>query len=137
MTRVSDKSLTIRATIEVEGTPSEVAAWLARLPREDTSEAGAAAEWTPEDVHALVERISPRAREALWHMAQAAPVISFKDLQKKMKLDGVGLGGVMASFGFAERAGFSRPYEVDRKKRQYRVDPQLAEMLIDAISNQG
>jgi hypothetical protein len=81
----------------------------------------------------LIRRISPRAREALWHMARSAPSITFKELQDELDLDGLGLGGVLASFGFAERAGLPRPYEADHSRREYLIDPKVATVVLDAF----
>lgn len=66
-------------------------------------------------------------------MTQHAPALSFDELQKEMGLDGLGLGGVLASVGFAERAGFGRPYVANRATREYEMDPAVAKVVADEI----
>jgi hypothetical protein len=50
-----------------------------------------------------------------------------------MNLSGVGLGGVMASFGAAQRAGFPRPFVVDRVGRLYHMNPSTAALFLEAL----
>jgi hypothetical protein len=138
MTPVPDKSLSIKVTIEVNGPPDDVAAWLAQLPQDGPAthvrRTEYEEEWTPERARELVERISPRARQALRHMALASPEpIAFKKLQSRLRTNGVGLGGILASFGFAEKAGIPKPYTVDRGRRIYWVAPAVAPMLLEAL----
>jgi hypothetical protein len=80
----------------------------------------------------LVGRITTRAREALEFMMANAPETSFDELQEQLGMTGVQVGGVMASFGFAENAGLPRPYRVDRDRRRYLVDPEIAPVLLEA-----
>ena len=132
---------TVRVVIEIEGQPHDVAAWLSKLPDQRPNAYVAdvvhKVELTPELVQHLVQRITKDAKRALWYMAQQAPVVPFKWLQSKMEIDGLALGGVLASVGFADRAGLPRPYVVDRGAREYRMDPAVAEMLTDAIRATG
>jgi hypothetical protein len=129
---VPDKPLNIKVTIEIDGPSADVAAWLAQLPK-DGMNVSSASDWSVELMEALVRRISPRAREVLWHIADSAPSISFEELQDELKIDGVKLGGVLASFGFAERAGIPRPYTANRTTRQYEMDPDVARLALDAL----
>jgi hypothetical protein len=134
---MSDKTLRIKATIEVEGPAEEVTAWLSKLPGgSTTTKQTSAIEWNEEIAYRLVRRISGRALEALALIAAATiqgGSISFETLQRQMRLDGVALGGVFASFGFAERAGFPRPFDTDHGHRTYSMDPDVARMMIRAI----
>jgi hypothetical protein len=130
----------MRVSIELEGPPAEVAPYLARLgvAAESTTQAGRSAEaegdrWTPALADELVGRITTGAREALEFMMANAPETSFDELQEHLGMTGVQVGGVMASFGFAENAGFPRPYRVDRDRRRYLVDPAIAPVLLEAV----
>jgi hypothetical protein len=134
----------VKVTIEFEGAPEEVEHWLRRLAGSTKSagvvQKGASVReangWTPELAEDLVNRISERALEALQYMAEAAPEpVSFKRLQRKLDTGGLGLGGILASFGFAERAGFPRPYEVDHDRRVYWVNPDVAQLILRAIES--
>jgi hypothetical protein len=128
---VADNSLNIKVTIEVQGPEGEVRQWMARFGAADGR--GSATTWTPELADRLVTRISDRAREALRYMARGAPTIDFHDLQSELDVDGLGLGGILASFGFAERKGLPRPYRVDRERREYHMDPSTADAMLEAI----
>jgi hypothetical protein len=131
----------IKVHIELEGNTAEVEAWLARfgsLTGTDgmatrAESADTDGEWTPELADRLIERITEKARMALWHIAANAPEISFEELQKEMRMGGISIGGVLASFGFAKNAGLPRPFRVDRERRRYIVEPRVAEIMIDAI----
>jgi hypothetical protein len=123
--------MNVKVTIEVDGAQEDVERWLSRFA---LAQGGAAPiEWTPELAEKLVRRISDRARAALAYMADEAPVVSFEDLQSELEVSGVELGGILASFGFAERAGLPRPYEVDHERREYRMDPAVATIINNAI----
>ena len=127
--------MNIRVTLEVDGPADEVTAWLAKLP----SSAGAsvsATVWTPELAKRLIRRVSDKAATALAIMSDHAPVISFEQLQGEMELDGIRIGGVLASFGFAENAGFPRPYTVDREQRVYIMDPDVARVINEAFADE-
>jgi hypothetical protein len=127
--------MNMKVTIEVDGTSQEVGEWLRQLPvaRDGVSPAVAAADWTPELADSLVERITDKARMALGYMAMHAPEITFSELQREMRMDGVKMGGVLASFGFAKNAGLPRPYRVDRDRRRYYIDTGVAEVILDAL----
>jgi hypothetical protein len=127
----------IRVTIEIQGSPAEVAAWLSQLPGNGVTANVAVkpsdVEWTPELATRFVQRISPRAREAVWHMTQHAPTISFTELQDAMQTNGLGLGGILASVGFGEKAGIPRPYVANHVTREYEMDPTVAEVVAEAL----
>lgn len=125
--------MNVKVTIEVDGAQEEVERWLSRFGL--AQGASDAIEWTPELADRLIRRISERARGALAYMADEAPAVSFEDLQKELDVTGVELGGILASFGFAERAGIPRPYEVDHERREYRMDPAVATIITNAILN--
>lgn len=136
---MSDQSPIIKVTIEIEGPADEVSAWLSQLPtgmaqkRRFTTTKQPTEEWTPERAEELVHQISSRAREALRVIARGAPAISFDDVRDALGVKGEGLGGTLASFGFAERRGFAKPYYSDRDKRVFRMDPVVAETLLEAL----
>ncbi len=128
----------IRVTIEVEGPAEEVAAWLGKLPGgTNATRQTSSPDWTPELADRLVGRISERAREALALIADATVEgggpITFEKLQAEMGIDGVALGGVFASFGFAERAGIPKPFDADHDRRVYAMDPATARLVVEAI----
>jgi hypothetical protein len=130
----------IKVTIEVQGSADEVVAWLRRLPTDvefdsvsvDTSKSDGD-DWPPEMVEQLVHTISPKARQVLQLIALGAPEVTFDDLQDALEVSGVGLGGIMASFGFAKNRGIPRPYRVDRTRRVYHMDEDLAEKVLAAL----
>src|SRR4051812_29657164 len=124
----------MRVSIELEGSPAEVAPYLVRLgAAADSTTTGSRAQsrddWTSAQADELVERITPGARRALRLFMENAPEVSFDDLQGHLGMSGVQVGGVMASFGFAENAGMARPYRVDRDRRRYLIDPEIAPVL--------
>jgi len=133
--------LNVKVVIEVDGSSDEVEGWLSRfaLSRNGTSVNAAIATprdglvWTSDLADQLVFRITDHARRALGFMAASAPEISFKEIQTLMNMDGVRMGGVLASFGFAERAGLPRPYRADRERRRYLMDVEVAEVILEAI----
>ena len=89
--------------------------------------------WTSEVADQLLARITSDARRALKYLATHAPAVSFEQLQEHMQIGGVAIGGVMASFGFAENAGLPRPYQVDRGQRLYLIDPAIAAVVLAAF----
>jgi len=128
----------VRLLLEADGTEEEVSSWLRRLgevsqvthvPGTDSPES----QWTLSVADEVVRRISPQARKTLRFLMTHAPAVSYEDAQAFMKMDGVTMGGVMASFGFAERAGLPRPYVSDRRARLYRVDPATAKTVLEAL----
>jgi hypothetical protein len=129
----------IKVTIEVEGAAEEVAAWLSKLPGSGASLNGVTSsiDWDEITADRLVGRVSDRAREALAiiadHTIENGGPISFEQLQRAMGIDGVQLGGVFASFGFAEKAGFPKPFDTDHDRRVYAMDPQVARLIAFAI----
>jgi hypothetical protein len=128
----------VKLTVEMEGTSEEVGAWLARLGGSpasiSTSESVAAVgEFNATVADQLVRRITEGARRALRYMAENAPEVSWDDLQKHLGVSGIQIGGVMASFGFAENAGIPRPYVNDRARRMYRIDEETAEVVLGAL----
>lgn len=136
--------MNIKVTIEVDGSTREVEEWLARFAisgseapnpsvRTQLALPLASNEWTPAKAERLVRRVTQGARLALWHIAEHAPEISFEDLQERMNISGVQLGGILASFGFAENAGLPRPFRTDKRGRRYLLDPAIADLFIDAI----
>jgi hypothetical protein len=130
--------MNIKVVIEVDGSQSEVESWLARfgLPAGKHQQALPRASddgWNHDRAMRLVKRITTSARQALWQMATNAPEISFERLQEALAIDGVQLGGVLASFGFAQNAGYPRPYTADRRERRYLMDPATADVFINAI----
>jgi hypothetical protein len=128
----------VHVVIEFAGEAAEVQEWLARLagdvsvphhPGVTIAPAG----WTPELADKLVGRISPRARDALRSIARNAPEASFETVQEDLGVEGLGLGGILASIGFAARAGIPRPYAVDKFDRCYLMDSDVAEVVLDAL----
>jgi hypothetical protein len=132
LTKQMQQTPHIKVTIEVEGPPADVVSWLRQLPT-DADPMDAEATWTPELAERLVSEVSPKARKVLRHLAQGAPEVAFKQLQHALKVDGVALGGIMASFGFAERRGIPRPYRVDHVRRVYYMDHEVADLVLDAL----
>jgi hypothetical protein len=51
-------------------------------------------------------------------------------VRKALGVKGEGLGGTLASFGFAERRGVRKPYYSDRDERVFRMDPELAHEVL-------
>jgi hypothetical protein len=138
--------MNIKVVIELDGTSSEIEEWLSRfgVARETTElrhhavgmpalERGGDG-WSEDRAERLVRRITPMAREALYVMANESPSVSFGELQTQLGITGVQLGGVLASFGFAENAGFPRPYHVDKRNRRYLIEPEVAQLFINAIN---
>src|SRR4051812_34404634 len=116
----------MKVTIEVDGTAEEVERWMARFNLRDgdgvstqESAVDGEVEWSPQNADRLVQRITVDARKALQYLMENAPEVFFEDLQTHLGMNGIQMGGVMASFGFAERAGLPRPYRVDRERRRY------------------
>jgi hypothetical protein len=133
------KTPNIRVTIEVEGPAEEVAAWLSKLPggANTLTQVASSYEWDEVLADRLVARVSERAREALAVIADAViegdGPISFEKLQRELTVDGVQLGGIFASFGFAEKAGIPKPFETDHDRRLYSMDPSVARLIVQAI----
>lgn len=141
-------NLNIKVTIELDGPTSEVGEWLKRFGLTDTYPVAVEAHARPAleaggselnvmRAERLVRRVTRGAREALWHIANQAPEISFEELQSQMDINGVQLGGIMASFGFAENAGLPRPFEVDKRHRRYLMDEDAAEVFLEVLRDQG
>jgi hypothetical protein len=136
-----ENPLNIRATIEVDGPADAVMAWLGNLPGATGPTAGGAVVpaismrggMDADYAKALVRQISPRAREVLFEIASRTPEASFEDVQDSLDIDGVQLGGIMASFGFAERRGVPRPFVVDRSRRVYKIDPDAARTFLSVL----
>lgn len=135
----SSKMPNIKVTIEVDGTADDVAAWLSKLPGGTGSLKTVTSfeDWDDVLADRLVGRVSDRAREALAiiadHTVEVGGPIPFQKLQHAMAVDGVQLGGVFASFGFAERAGIPKPFETDHERRVYTMDPRVARLIVEAI----
>jgi hypothetical protein len=140
-------NMNIKVTIELDGTTAEVGEWLKRFGITDSEPYPIAVEAQPRPALAsgepstlqaerLVRRITKGAREALWHIANHAPEISFDELQAQMSVDGVQLGGIMASFGFAENVGLSRPFRVDKRNRRYLIDEEVAALFLPVLREQ-
>ena len=130
-----------RVVIELDGSADEIEAWLRRLADGETASVTVPASpaeepeqpYTPVVADQLVRRISPEARRAVRYIAENAPEVSWADVQRHLGRNGVQIGGVMASFGFAENAGIPRPYQNDRARRVYRMDPYVASAILDAV----
>jgi hypothetical protein len=135
--------MNVKVVIELDGSADEVEKWLARLaplstaPQFTQKREDGTREWTPELMDQFVNRISDKARDALWVMAKHAPQVSFEEIQDELDVDGRSLGGILASFGFAERAGLPRPYKVDKAARRYFIDPGVAKLAIAALDGDG
>ena len=128
--------MNVRLTLEMEGTSEEVSAWLNRLGGQAGAAdgAGSASEtFAPAIADQLVRRITDDARRALRFIAENAPEVSWEDVQEHLGVTGIQIGGVMASFGFAENAGITRPYSKDRARRVYTIDPHTAEVVLEAL----
>ena len=131
----------MKVTIEVEGTAQEVERWMARfnlrdgeaVPSEEIA-VGGEVTWSPQIADRLVQRITADARKALLYLMENAPEVFFEDLQDHLGMNGIQAGGVMASFGFAKRAGLPRPYKVDRERRRYVIDPEITPILLEAVA---
>jgi hypothetical protein len=81
----------------------------------------------------LVERITDDARKALLFIAENGPQVSLDAVQEHLGMDGTRLGGVMASFGFAEKSGLPRPFRKDGTRRLYIIEPEVAASVIAAL----
>src|SRR4051812_36539625 len=128
-------------TITVEGDESAVMRWLQRLAESETGASASVSnsgrhptQWTPDVAYALVDRITVNARRVLWYLMKHPPTVAYEDLQDHMELGGPELGGVMASFGYAEKAGLPRPFSVDRTSRRYTVDPAVTRVFLEALA---
>lgn len=131
----------MKVTIEVDGTSEEVERWMARFNLRDGDGVSpqeiavdGEVEWSPQIADRLVQRITVDARKALLYLMENAPEVFFEDLQTHLGMNGIQMGGVMASFGFAERAGLPRPYRVDRERRRYVIDREITPILLEAVS---
>lgn len=85
----------------------------------------------------LVERITDDARRALRYIAENGPQVPLDDVQAQLGMDGIHLGGVMASFGFAEKAGIPRPFRKDGTRRLYMIEPATAAAALAALAALG
>jgi hypothetical protein len=83
----------------------------------------------------LVDRITDDARTVLRFIAENAPRASMAAVQKHLGIDGIQLGGVMASFGFAEKAGIPRPFRKDDTRRLYIIEPEAATTILAALND--
>ena len=134
----------MKLTLELEGSAEDLRLRIEALARAllDDQRAGGAVEgvtiyteevsYWREHVDELLRRISDDAKRALKFLCENAPVVSREDLNEFLGIDGVALGGVMASFGFAENAMGRRPY-TKITGRRYRVDPEVARVLLSAL----
>ena len=129
--------MAISVTIQVNGTADEVRDALQRLglSRAALLDGGATADGaiTPELADRIVRGVKPDARRVLRFIAENAPEVSWDAVQQHMKMSGVRIGGVMASFGFAEKRGLPRPYVNDPEQRVYKISPKTASSMLDAI----
>lgn len=120
----------LKVTVEMVGPPDEVAGHLRLLAGGLTEQTGTSTPVEPgysaELVEELVERITDDARKALLFIAQNGPQVSMNAVQEHLGMDGIRLGGVMASFGFAEKAGIPRPFRKDGNRRLYLIEPAVA-----------
>ena len=126
--------------IQMRGTAEEVEQWLGRLgapavvPGTAGADAGVSGPvLTDDQADRLISRITDDARKALRYIAEHEPEVSWEAVQEHLGIGGIQIGGVMASFGFAENAGIPRPYRKDRSQRTYSIDPATAEVVLSAI----
>jgi hypothetical protein len=54
-------------------------------------------------------------------------------MRRRYAVQGTHLGGVMASFGFAEKAGVPRSYRKDDTRRLYIIEPGVAAAVLAAL----
>jgi hypothetical protein len=126
----------VSVKIHMRGETHEVEQWLRRFGAADVTtsvEDALEAVVTDEVADRLIQRITPDARRALRFIAEHAPEAPWDDVQAHLNMDGLQAGGVMASFGFAEKAGLPRPYRNDRGRRVYFIDPEVASIVLKAI----
>ena len=132
--------LQVTVNIQMEGTADEVQEWLFRLGGR-IGEAGTVeaeptkveAVYTPQIADRLIRRVTNDARRALRFIAENAPEVPWEEVQEHLGISGIQIGGVMASFGFAENAGIPRPYRNDPGRRVYVIEPSVASVMLEAI----
>jgi hypothetical protein len=131
----------ISVTIELKGEPDEVGLMLAQLGEtligEETANKVDASWWTPEKAAAFVTDLTDPALQALALIADNAPNVSFRDVQREMGMTGLQLAGRLSSIGFAvARQGGPVPFVRDYYRRSYSMDPEVAEVLTEAIAKE-
>lgn len=131
----------VKVNVELHGEPAEVGMLLAQLGEvllgdelEEDEEAANSSWWTPERALAFVRGLTDPALQALGIVADNAPRVSFRDLQRQMGMTGVQLAGRLSSIGFAvARQGSPFPFVRDYYQRAYYMDEDVARLMQDAI----
>jgi hypothetical protein len=129
----------VEATLKFTGPAEDVEMWLRRVVTPtgrlvtDVDDGDSSPVWTAELAEQLVSGISPEARRALRFMAEGAPEVTRAALFAHLGMNGIQVGGVLASFGFAVNRGLPRPYTQDNARRTYSVDPAVAPVLLAAL----
>jgi hypothetical protein len=100
---------------------------------------GNSAWWTPERAATFVNELTDPALRALAVIADHAPKVSFREVQREMMASGMPIPpGRLSSIGFAvRRLGYRYPPFVrDYYQRAYQMDTDTAEVLKPAIRNE-
>ncbi len=145
----------VKVTVEFRGDDlEEVGLLLIRLrslldegaeeqEQEDEQDAEAEAEgnatwWTPERAATFVNELTDPALRALAVIAEHAPKVSFREVQRQMMASGMPIPpGRLSSIGFAvRRLDYPFPFVRDYYQRAYQMHPHTAEVLQPAISNE-
>lgn len=82
------------------------------------------------------ERLQPTALAALRYIVQNGPTVPAEELRQITGKRGSALAGSLKSIGAAVSAlGAPRaPFEVDHKRKVYRIDPEIQDALLTALS---
>ncbi len=143
----------VKVTVEFRGDDlEEVGLLLVRLrsllddeeqEQDDEQDAEAEADgnptwWTPERAATFVNELTDPALRALAVIAEHAPKVSFREVQRQMMASGMPIPpGRLSSIGFAvRRLDFPFPFVRDYYQRAYQMDPRAAEVLKPAIQEE-
>ncbi len=139
-----------KVTITIEGNEEEIRGTLERLltppataaptegetAGESEAPAAPAEGWTPEEIEAIWEQITPHSRRILAEIAKRPQGYPFEDLQKVLGLAGLPVAGRLSSVGFAERrvapqkrSSGAKLVTRDYRARTYTMQPEVAEVI--------
>lgn len=126
-----------RFTITIEGEPWEFREALQQLltstavPDGIGTPPASSSPWTRDELARLWRDIRPDARDILAELARHPGGYDFAALQERVQVDGAGIAGRLSSLGHALRSYPNRPHPVERdyRTRQYRMAPDVAEMV--------
>src|SRR5262245_55660331 len=128
----------VLVTLEIEGDSTEVGLLLGQLSESLLTAHQAEGEtddgwWTADRAELFVRELTEPALRALQIIAQGAPRVEFRELQRKMGLPGPKLAGRLSSIGFAvARTGGRAPFVRDYYQKAYFMDVAVAKTLVAA-----